>query len=32
MEDGSGSVAVNAEGAEVDTRQVVNRLERNTGN
>ncbi len=32
VEDGSGSVAVNAEGAEVDARQVVNRFERNTGN
>ena len=32
VEDESGSVAVNAEGAEVDARQVVNRFERNTGN
>lgn len=32
VEDGSGSVAVNAEGAEVDARQVVNRFDRNTGN
>jgi E3 Ubiquitin ligase len=31
-EDASGSVPVNAEGAEVDARQVVNRFERNTGN
>src|SRR3712207_1785691 len=29
--DSTGSVAVNAEGAEVDARQVVNRFERNTG-
>ncbi len=32
VDDGIGSVAVNAEGAEVDARQVVNRFERNTGN
>ena len=32
VEDDSGSVAVNAEGAEVDARQVVNRFDRNTGN
>ena len=32
VEDESGSVAVNAEGAEVDARQVVNRFDRNTGN
>jgi hypothetical protein len=31
VEDSTGSVAVNAEGAEVDARQVVNRFERNTG-
>src|ERR687893_1650547 len=31
VEDATGSVAVNAEGAEVDARQVVNRFERNTG-
>src|SRR5215218_9042234 len=31
VEDGTGSVAVNAEGAEVDAKQVVNRFERNTG-
>jgi E3 Ubiquitin ligase len=31
VEDPTGSVAVNAEGAEVDARQVVNRFERNTG-
>jgi hypothetical protein len=31
VEDETGSVAVNAEGAEVDARQVVNRFERNTG-
>lgn len=31
VEDGSGTVAVNAEGAEMDTRQVVDRFERNTG-
>ena len=32
VEDDSGSVAVDAEGAEVDARQVVNRFDRNTGN
>ena len=32
VEDASGVVAVNAEGAEMDARQVVNRFERNTGN
>jgi len=32
VEDDSGSLAVNAEGAEVDARQVVNRFDRNTGN
>src|SRR3712207_637783 len=32
VEDATGSVPVNAEGAEVDARQVVNRFERNTGN
>ena len=32
VEDESGSVAVNAEGAEFDARQVVNRFDRNTGN
>src|SRR5215212_1076134 len=32
VEDDSGSVAVNAEGAEVDARQVVNRFDRNMGN
>jgi hypothetical protein len=31
VEDETGTVAVNAEGAEVDARQVVNRFERNTG-
>src|ERR671921_2460514 len=31
VEDSTGSVPVNAEGAEVDARQVVNRFERNTG-
>jgi hypothetical protein len=31
VEDGSGRVAVGAEGAEVDARQVVDRFERNTG-
>ncbi len=31
VEDETGRVAVNAEGAEVDARQVVNRFERNTG-
>jgi hypothetical protein len=31
VEDPTGSVPVNAEGAEVDARQVVNRFERNTG-
>ena len=32
VEDGSGTVMVNAEGAEVDARQVVNRFDRDTGN
>jgi hypothetical protein len=32
VEDDSGSVAVDAEGAEVDARQVVNRFDRDTGN
>lgn len=32
VEDHSGSVAVDAEGAEVDARQVMNRFDRNTGN
>ena len=32
VEDSTGSVPVNAEGAEVDARQVMNRFERNTGN
>src|SRR5918995_570004 len=31
VDDDSGSVAVDAEGAEVDARQVVNRFDRNTG-
>jgi hypothetical protein len=31
VEDSTGSVPVNAEGAEVDARQVVNRFERNAG-
>src|SRR5215204_2890415 len=31
VEDTTGTVAVNAEGAEMDTKQVVNRFERNTG-
>ena len=31
VEDDTGSVAVNAEDAEVDARQVVNRFDRNTG-
>jgi hypothetical protein len=31
VEDPTGSVSVNAEGAEVDARQVMNRFERNTG-
>ncbi len=31
VEDATGSVPVNAEGAEVDARQVVNRFERNKG-
>jgi hypothetical protein len=31
VEDATGSVPVNAEGAEVDAREVVNRFERNTG-
>src|ERR671932_109324 len=32
VEDDSGFVGVQAEGAEVDARQVVNRFDRNTGN
>ena len=32
VEDDSGAVAVDAEGAEMDARQVVNRFDRNTGN
>ncbi len=32
VEDESGTVPVNAEGAEVDARQVVNRFDRDTGN
>ena len=32
IEDATGSVPVNAEGAEVDAREMVNRFERNTGN
>src|SRR5215211_2692361 len=32
VEDDSGAVAVDAEGAEVDARQVMNRFDRNTGN
>jgi hypothetical protein len=32
VEDDSGSVPVDAEGAEVDARQVMNRFDRNTGN
>jgi E3 Ubiquitin ligase len=32
VEDDSGTAAVNAEGAEVDAKQVVNRFERDTGN
>jgi hypothetical protein len=32
VEDGSGTVAVNAEGAEIDAKQVINRFERDTGN
>src|SRR5215203_7093068 len=32
VEDGSGSVTVDAEDAEVDARQVMNRFDRNTGN
>jgi hypothetical protein len=32
VEDDSGSVAVDAEGAEGDARQVINRFDRNTGN
>jgi hypothetical protein len=32
VEDDSGLVGVDAEGAEVDARQVVNRFDRNTGN
>jgi hypothetical protein len=31
VEDPTGGVPVNAEGAEVDAKQVVNRFERNTG-
>ncbi len=31
VEDSTGSVPVNAEGAEVDAKQVMNRFERNTG-
>jgi len=31
VEDGSGRVAVNAEGAEVDAKQVVDRFEKHTG-
>jgi hypothetical protein len=31
VEDSTGSVAVNADGAEVDAKQVVNRFERHTG-
>jgi hypothetical protein len=31
VEDSTGSVAVNAEGAELDVKQVVNRFDRNTG-
>jgi hypothetical protein len=31
VEDGSGTVAINAEGAEMDAKQVVNRFERHTG-
>jgi E3 Ubiquitin ligase len=31
VEDSTGTVAVNAEGAEIDAKQVVNRFERNTG-
>ena len=31
VEDSTGTVAVNAEGAEMDAKQVVNRFERNTG-
>lgn len=31
VEDASGSVAVNAEGAEVDAKEVVDRFERHTG-
>jgi len=32
VEDDSGAVAVDAEGAEVDARQVMNRFDRNAGN
>ena len=32
VEDDSGSVPIDAEGAEVDARQVMNRFDRNTGN
>src|SRR5215212_1934901 len=32
VEDGTGFVGVHAEGAEMDTRQVVNRFDRNVGN
>jgi hypothetical protein len=31
VEDSTGTVAVNAEGAEMDAKEVVNRFERNTG-
>jgi hypothetical protein len=31
VEDSTGTVAINAEGAEMDAKQVVNRFERNTG-
>src|SRR5918995_2020806 len=31
VEDSTGTVVVNAEGAEIDAKQVVNRFERNTG-
>jgi hypothetical protein len=31
VEDSTGTVALNAEGAEMDAKQVVNRFERNTG-
>ena len=32
VEDDTGSVPVDAEGAEIDARQVMNRFDRNTGN